>query len=205
MRSLRGMFGISSLIVVMGLGWAGCTASRSGQQCEEQLERAEANLETFDRLDFDVFNEQRWTELHRSHSQDVLVYWPDGHSTRGLDKHTADLSWIFVWAPDTRIIEHQVRLGQGDWTAVISTMEGTFTQRMPLPDGSTLVPTGKPYSIRMATIAHWTRQGVMDLEYIFWDNREFMQQIGITPPGPPGPRRVPPETMSPAGGDGAPG
>jgi hypothetical protein len=30
----------------------------------------------------------------------------------------------------------------------------------------------------MATIGHW-RDGVMDEEYLFWDNQEFMRQIGL--------------------------
>jgi hypothetical protein len=30
----------------------------------------------------------------------------------------------------------------------------------------------------MATIGHW-KGGVMDEEYLFWDNQEFMKQIGI--------------------------
>jgi hypothetical protein len=86
---------------------------------------------------------------------------------------------MFVWAPDTRIKEHPVKLGQGEWTAVIGIMEGTFTAPMPIGDGKTIPPTHKPYKIRMATIGHWNRDGVMDEEYLFWDNQEFMKQIGL--------------------------
>jgi len=32
--------------------------------------------------------------------------------------------------------------------------------------------------IQMATIGHW-KNGVMDEEYLFWDNQEFMKQIGL--------------------------
>lgn len=31
----------------------------------------------------------------------------------------------------------------------------------------------------MATIGHWTKAGVMDEEYLFWDNQDFMKQIGL--------------------------
>jgi hypothetical protein len=37
---------------------------------------------------------------------------------RALDKHIEDLKAMFVYAPDTRIKEHPVKLGQKEWTAV---------------------------------------------------------------------------------------
>lgn len=126
-----------------------------------------------------VFTKQKWTELHRSHSQNITVHWPDGHATQGIDKHIEDLKAMFVWAPDTRIQEHPVKIGQGEWTAVIGIMEGTFTQPMPIGEGKTIPPTGKAYKIRMATISHWTKAGTMGEEYLFWDNQEFMKQIGL--------------------------
>lgn len=144
-----------------------------------EQQREQANLATFDDLDYNVFSGQKWAELHRSHSHDVTVHWPDGHSTQGIEKHIADLQAMFVWAPDTRIKEHPVKIAQGEWTAVIGYMEGTFTQPMPAGEGKTIPPTGKVYRIRMATISHWNSEGVMDEEYLFWDNQEFMKQIGL--------------------------
>jgi hypothetical protein len=58
-------------------------------------------------------------------------------------------------------------------------MEGTFTRPMPAGKGKTLPPTGKAYKIRMVTIGHWTKDAVMDEEYLMWDNQEFMKQIGL--------------------------
>jgi hypothetical protein len=55
-------------------------------------------------------------------------------------------------------------------------MEGTFTQPMPIGEGKTIPPTGKAYKIRMSTFCHWNSQGLMDEEYLFWDNQEFMKQ-----------------------------
>lgn len=144
-----------------------------------EQQRVQANLDNFDDLDFRVFTGQKWSELHKSHAQDIVVHWPDGHTTKGIEKHIEDLEAMFVWAPDTRIKEHPVKLGQGEWTAVIGYMEGTFTEPMPVGDGKTIPPTGKAYRISMATIGHWNEDGVMDEEYLFWDNQEFMKQIGL--------------------------
>ncbi len=136
------------------------------------------HLATFDELDYVVFTQQQWTRLHESHSQDVIVHWPDGHFTKGIEKHIEDLKAMFVYAPDTRIKVHTVKLGQGEFTAVIGVMEGTFTKPMPKGDGTFVQPTGKAFKINMCTVGHWTK-GVMDEEYLFWDNLTYLKQLGI--------------------------
>jgi hypothetical protein len=162
----------------LGLLVSACATPGSATKFEDEQKLVKAHLENFDDLDFNVFTNQKWTELHRSHAHDITVYWPDGHSTKGIEKHIEDLKAMFVWAPDTRIKEHPVKVGQADWTAVIGVIEGTFSQPMPVGDGKTLAPTGKPYKIRMATFGHW-KDGVMTEEYLFWDNQEFMKEIGL--------------------------
>ena len=138
------------------------------------------HIATFDDLDFNVFTNQKWDELSRSHAKDILVHWPDGHTTKGIEQHIKDLGAMFVYAPDNRIPVHPVKFGSGDWTCVIGVMEGTFTKPMPIGDGKTIPPTGKPYKLPMCTVGHW-KDGVMDEEYLFWDNQTFMKQIGLAP------------------------
>jgi hypothetical protein len=138
----------------------------------------EANLATFDALDFDVFTHQKWERLHESHAKDVVVHWPDGHQTAGIEKHIEDLKGMFVYAPDTRIQQHPVKFGSGEWTSVIGVMEGAFTRPMPMGDGTIVQPTGKSFKLEMCTVGHWTG-GVMDEEWLFWDNRSYLVQLGI--------------------------
>jgi hypothetical protein len=154
-------------------------AATAVQLWEGEQRNVEKNLALFDDLDFNVFTGQRWGDLHKSHTQDVVVHWPEGHVTKGIDKHIEDLKAMFVWAPDTRIKVHPVKVGQKDWTGVIGVIEGTFTQPMPIGEGKTLPPTGKAYKLTMATFSHWTKAGPMDEEYLFWDNQEFMKEIGL--------------------------
>lgn len=146
---------------------------------ERQHPLVERHLDTFDTLDFDVFSHQKWDRLHESHARDIVVTWPDGHETKGIERHIQDLKALFVWAPDIAINTHPIRFGSGSWTAVTGVMTGTFTQPMPLPDGSVIPPTGKRFAIGMATIGHWNKDGVMDHEWLFWDNQDFMNQIGL--------------------------
>jgi hypothetical protein len=50
---------------------------------------------------------------------------------------------------------------------------------MPTADGKTIPPTGRPFKLTMFTIGHWTKDGVMDEEYLMFDNQAFMKQIGL--------------------------
>ena len=42
--------------------------------------------ETFDTLDFDVYTHQKWDRLGETMPRDILVHYPDGHTTKeGFD------------------------------------------------------------------------------------------------------------------------
>ena len=145
---------------------------------ERQAPGVERNLRTFDTLDFDVFSSQKWERLHESHAKDIVVTWPDGHETKGIDKHIDDLKALFVFAPDITIKTHPIRFGSGTFTGVTGVMTGTFTLPMPIGEGKFIQPTGKRFALPMATIAHWKGK-TMDHEWLYWDNKDFMKQIGV--------------------------
>ena len=145
---------------------------------EAQAPEVEANLKVFDTLDFDVFTNQKWDRLSESHADDIVVTWPDGHETKGIEKHVEDLKNLFVFAPDIAIKEHPIRFGSGSWTTATGVMTGTFSQPMPIGGGKTIPATGKTFALGMVTVGHWTN-GKMDHEWLFWDNGDFMKQIGL--------------------------
>lgn len=175
-----------------------------GQSSLKQLEKdqglVDKNLKTFDTLDFIVFSNQEWLRLHESHSKDVVVNWPDGHHTNGIQRHIEDLKALFVYAPDTRIEVHPIRFGSADvrsssitpdkrikvdqlqvdegYTCVTGVMIGTFTKPMPTGDGKFVQPTNKSFSVPMCTVGHW-KNGVMVEEWLYWDNATYMRQIGL--------------------------
>ena len=149
------------------------------QQGSANTSAVDQHIATFDDLDFNVFTHQKWDEFKKSHSKDVIVHWPDGHQTHGIEKHIEDMKAMFAYAPDTRILVHPVKFGSGSWTSVIGVMEGTFTAPMPVPNGKPIAPTGKAFKLTMSTVGRWNGQGTMDEEYLFWDNQTYMQQIGL--------------------------
>jgi predicted ester cyclase len=181
------------LIAASVLSLAACqranTASNSASPAQVALQPGEfgravaegqptQHIATFDALDFDVFSNQKWDRLSESHADDIIVSWPDGHDTHGIQQHIEDLKRLFVHAPDTAIKIHPIRVAYGDWTAVTGIMTGTFTHPMTMADGSVIQPTGKKFSLPMATFGHW-KNGKMDHEWLYWDNAAYMTQLGI--------------------------
>lgn len=139
----------------------------------------DVRLNRFDSLDFDYYSNENWPGLAISHDSAIMVYYPDGTTTAGLyPQHIDALKPLFIFAPDTKIKTHPVRFGNGDWTAVIGVMEGTFSAPMPIGNGKTIPPTNKKFKVAMATIGHWKGCKMVE-EYLLWDNQSFMKQIGV--------------------------
>jgi hypothetical protein len=145
---------------------------------EKQAPAVERNLKTLDTMDFDVFSNQQWDRIGESHAKDIVVTWPDGHETKGIAKHIEDIKGMFAFAPDINIKVHPIRFGSGTWTVITSVMTGTFTKPMPIANGKSIPPTGKRFALSLVTIGHWTGT-TMDHEWLFWDNQDFMKQIGL--------------------------
>ena len=186
--SLAALFAIAAII-----SFSRCTNNtKSGSLSQSEIDSLKSeiaelaagnksiakNLVTFDTLDYTVFSNQEWARLHESHANDIKVNWPDGHFTKGIEKHIEDLKAMFVYAPDTRIKEHPIRFGSGNYTAVTGIMEGTFTKPMPIGNGKFIQPTGKSFKLPMATIGIW-KDGTMTEEYLYWDNQTYMNQLGL--------------------------
>lgn len=179
---------ICVFVFLYGVSMLGCSAKHSHVDVKslekkladyEAMEKAEhMNLENFDDLDFRVYSGQKWDDFHLSHSKDIRVHWPDGRITIGLETHIEDLKGMFVFAPDTHIKEHPIKIASGVWTAVMGYVQGTFTKPMPMGNGKTIPPTGKSFKLPMVTIGHW-ENGVMDEEWLMWDNQAFMKQLGL--------------------------
>ena len=183
-HSLKSVIVIAgSAVIVAAMACSGGDTNKSGQTTQaapaDSSSAIAEHLAKFDTLDFDVFSNQKWDRLKESHAADITVSWPDGHDTHGIERHIADLKAMFVALPDLKIAEHPIRIANGHWTAVTGRMTGTFSKPMPLPDGKAVPPTGKKLDMTMATIGHWTDAGVMDHEWLFWDNQTYMKQLGL--------------------------
>lgn len=95
-----------------------------------------------------------------------------------MKAHMEDMVDLFHSFPDMTIEEHPIKVAEGDWTAVVGIISGTFMQPMVLPDGTTIPPTGKKARMRMATFARWNNDQIAE-EILFWDRAEWMRQLGL--------------------------
>ncbi len=140
----------------------------------------QGNLKRFDRLDFDAYSHRKDMNLfEKLHCPDVKVVFPDGRVTHGIQEHVSDVNNVlFNGTPDSRITSHPISFGSGDWTVATGVLEATFSEPMKMPDGKSIPPTGKKVKISMATIAKW-KNGCIAEEHLFWDNAEYMKQLGI--------------------------
>lgn len=136
------------------------------------------HLALFEDFDLNVYSKQNWNALLKSHAPDIVVHWPDGRTTKGIENHLVDLRQQFVFAPDAAIKEHPIKIAQGNWTTVVAVMTGTFTQPMPIADARPIPPTNQPFRFELTTIGRW-EDGVMKEKWLMWDNRTFMRQVGL--------------------------
>lgn len=191
MKKLSTIKTIAALFIVAAIvTFASCSNSNQDDKIKSlqaELDKykaadalTEKRLAMFDTLDYEYYSNQKWDMFKHNHADNIKVIYPDGMVTTGLyPQHIDMLTPMFVFAPDTKIKEHPVKFGSGDWTAVIGVMEGTFSKPMPIGNGKTIPPTGKKFKLSMTTLGHWGPDGKMIEEYLFWDNQSFMKQIGL--------------------------
>ena len=178
--TIRALLSAASACLMALAGAAHATPADNSLSRYREAERlGKSHLQKFDTLDFDVYTNQKWDRLAESHAPDIVVHYPDGRMTRGLAAHIDELKPMFVFAPDTRIKVHPVKIASGEWTSVIGVIEGTFSQAMPAGAKGSIAPTGKKFRLTMNTLSHW-KHGVMDEEYLFWDNANLMKQLGLS-------------------------
>lgn len=172
---------IFSLTVLASLLAVGPAISHAAEPKKNEKAQVQANLKSFDRLDFDAYSHRKDMNLFKKlHCPDVKVVFPDGRVTNGIEAHVADIhNILFNGTPDSRITSHPIAFGSGDWTAATGVLEATFSQPMKMPDGTAIPPTGKKVKMSMVTIARW-KKGCIAEEHLFWDNAEYMKQLGLT-------------------------
>ncbi len=144
---------------------------------KERIQTAK-HLAFFDELDLEAFNHRDMNRIREIHAENVKVYNPDGSITQPMDPHAEELAFLF----DTfnfKVVEHIVGFGYGEWTAGISICEGTWVKPITTKEGKILKPTGKKVTIKIATIARWENERIVE-EYLFWDNADWNRQIGLS-------------------------
>ena len=130
-------------------------SSNQTQIVVAQTQEEKANLERFDKLDFEAWNNRNWTLFREIHSPDVLVVDFNGNATRGIEQHVQWAMAAISAAPESRVVAHPIKIAAGNWTAVTGTLPGNVT---------------------MVTVAHWEDSRIAE-EYLFMQNPIVMNQV----------------------------
>ena len=130
-------------------------SSNQTQIVVAQTQEEKANLERFDKLDFEAWNNRNWTLFREIHSPDVLVVDFNGNATRGIEQHVQWAMAAISAAPESRVIAHPIKIAAGNWTAVTGTLPGNVT---------------------MVIVAHWEDSRIAE-EYLFMQNPIVMNQV----------------------------
>jgi len=161
-----------------GAGMICCCLSVPAFAAKSAEQLALENIEKLQTFNLEVFSRQQWDRVKDAYATNVVVHWPDGRETKGIQAYIDDLKAMFAVAPDTRIRQHVMQIASAEWSSVISIMEGTVTRPLRTSDGRTVQPTGKRFNMLFSKVNHW-KGGLIDEEYFFWDNLLFTQQLGV--------------------------
>jgi hypothetical protein len=122
--------------------------SNQSQIVVAQTPEEKANLERFDKLDFEAWNNRDWTLFRELHAPDVLIVDFNGHKTKGIEQHIQYAMALISAAPESKVLSHPIKIAAGDWTIGIGTLPGNLT---------------------MLTLAQW-KDGRIIQEYMFMQN-----------------------------------
>ena len=114
---------------------------------------AKANLDRFDQLDFEAWDNRNWTLFQEIHSPDVLVVDFNGNVTKGIEQHLQWANKSIASTPRT-ILAHPIKIAAGNWAAVTSNSMRTD------------LLTGESFNSTMVTVAHWKDGKILE-EYLF--------------------------------------
>jgi hypothetical protein len=128
----------------------------------------------------DAFNARDWRAVDAVHHQDMVAHITGlAEPIYGSQAHSAAMQQFLGSFPDMHVnTPYPVQFGSGDWITVVTTVTGTFTGEMTLPDGTVIAPTGKAFDLEFAQTTKWDRDRLIIIS-AFWDATLQSKQLGL--------------------------
>ena len=126
----------------------------------------------------DAFNSQDEGVRREAEADDVEVVLPGGLTFHGTDQVLGMLRVFWEAIPDVKIT-HDAEVVSGDTVAFEGTMTGTHTGPFATPQGP-IPPSGNAINMRYASLKR-VRDGKVVSDHVYYDQMEFLQQIGAMP------------------------
>lgn len=125
---------------------------------------------------FDAINQGDFTVLDTAFKGDFLAHNPFG----SLDRPGFSDDWLRLRGalPDLNV-SVDLLLSEGNWTAALYTMRGTFTHNFINTDGSTIQPTGNVLELPVIILFRFEQQGLVAESWELYDSLSFLTQLGL--------------------------
>jgi steroid delta-isomerase-like uncharacterized protein len=111
-------------------------------------------------------------------TSDVETVLPGGMRLLGSEQNIGFLQAFWEALPDAHIIASN-HVAEGDTIALEGTLTGTHTGTFRAPQGD-IPATGNPVELRFATVKT-VRDGKVASEHLYFDQLDFLQQLGALP------------------------
>jgi hypothetical protein len=147
------------------------------KNAEAQVQKNLALMRSAD----ESMNARDWETFSKVHASNVYVISPDSpEPTENMKDHLAVVKGFTDAFPDHKIqLPYKAVFGSGDWICAVHENGGTFTEPWHLPNGQTIKPTGKRYTMTMVTVGE-AKDGELTEEMIIYDMSSMMRQLGLT-------------------------
>jgi hypothetical protein len=128
----------------------------------------------------DAFNARDWRAVDAVHHRDMVAHITGlAEPIYGSQAHSTAMQQFLRSFPDMHVnTPYPVQFGSGDWITVVTTVTGTFTGEMTLPDGTVIAPTGKAFHLEFAQTTKWDRDRLIIIS-AFWDATLQSKQLGL--------------------------
>jgi predicted ester cyclase len=125
---------------------------------------------------FDALNQGNLAGLAERLPVDFIAHNPFGVLDR--DGLVRDLEPLRGAMPDLNITIERI-IHQGNWSAVLHTMRGTFTGSFVMADGTAIAATSQPFELLTVAFFRHDEQGAIVEVWELYDSWDFLTQLGL--------------------------
>ncbi len=125
---------------------------------------------------FDAFNQGNLAYIETAFKADFAAHNPFGTLDRA--GNAADLQRLRGALPDLTQTATQL-VTEGNWTAALYTIKGTFSGQYVNADGSSIPPTNQLLDLPAITFFRFDEQGLVAESFEVYDSLSFLTQLGL--------------------------
>jgi hypothetical protein len=127
-----------------------------------------------------AFNARDWEAVDAVHHPDMVAHVTGlAEPIYGSKAHSAAMQQFLRSFPDMHVnTPYPIQFGSGEWITVVTTVTGTFTGEMVLPDGTVIPPTGKTFDVEFGQTTKWDEERLVIIS-AFWDANRQARQLGL--------------------------